>query len=88
MTPMSDPKSSTGSEGGFFEIRVRGHLDSYWSDWFEGLEMTLLEDGETMLSGHIPDQAALMGVLIKLNRLNLALQSINQIEEKNQLEKE
>ena len=65
--------------GRFFEIRVRGHLDGKWSDWLEGLEVQLLENGETVLSGTLVDQAALMGVLNKLNRLNLALLSVSQV---------
>ncbi len=65
--------------GRFFEIRIRGHLDSKWSDWLEGLEVQLLENGETVLSGTLVDQAALMGVLNKLNGLNLTLLSVSQV---------
>ncbi len=71
--------SSCCSGGGFFEIRVRGHLDSRWSDWLEGLEVQLLENGETVLSGTLVDQAALMGILNKLNGLNLTLLSMGQV---------
>ena len=67
------------SGGGFFEIRVRGHLDGKWSDWLEGLEVQLLENGETVLSGTLVDQAALMGVLNTLNGLNLTLLSVSQV---------
>ncbi len=63
-------------EGNWYEIRVRGHLGQDWSDWFEGLTFTPLENGEMLLSGRIVDQAALIGVLIQLNRLNLALISV------------
>jgi hypothetical protein len=55
--------SSCCSGGGFFEIRVKGHLDSKWLDWLEGLEVKLLDNGEMILSGTLMDQAALMGVL-------------------------
>lgn len=65
--------------GGFFEIRVKGHLDSQWSEWLDGMEIRLVENGEMVLRGRIPDQAALMGVLIKLSRLNLALISVNEV---------
>jgi hypothetical protein len=68
-----------GSGGEFFEIHVKGHLDSKWSDWLEGLEMKLLDNGEMILSGPIVDQAALMGILNKLSRLNLTLLSVNEI---------
>ena len=67
------------SRGGFFEIHVRGHLNNKWSDWLEGLDIKLLDNGEMILSGVIVDQAALMGVLNKLNRLNLTLLSINEV---------
>ncbi len=60
----------------FFEIRIRGHLDPKWSDWLGGLEVQLFENGETVLSGTLIDQAALMGVLNKLNGLNLTLLSV------------
>ena len=59
---------STSTRGDFFEIHVKGHLDESWSDWLEGLEVKLLDNGEMILSGHIGDQAALMGILNKLIR--------------------
>jgi len=71
---------STGAFGGFFEIYVKGHLDESWSDWLEGLEVKLLENGDMILYGHIGDQAALMGVLNKLYGLNLTLLSVNEIK--------
>jgi hypothetical protein len=73
---------STGVRGAFFEIRVKGHLDESWSDWLEGLEVKLLDNGEMILSGPIGDQAALMGVLNKLNGLNLALLSVSEVNPK------
>jgi len=68
----------SGVHEGFFEIRVKGHLDESWSDWAEGLEIKLSENGEMMLSGRILDQAALMGILNKLYNLNLALLSVRE----------
>lgn len=73
---------STGTRGGCFEIHVRGQLDESWSDWLEGLEVTLLENGEMILSGYIGDQAALMGILNKLHGLNLALLSVSEVGQK------
>ncbi len=73
---------STGAHGGFFEIRVRGQLDESWSDWLGGLNVTLLENGEMILSGHIGDQAALMGILNKVYGLNLALLSVSEVGQK------
>jgi len=60
-----------------YEIRVKGYLDGRWSEWFDGLEITNLENGEAMLSGQIVDQAALHGVLNKVRDLNLALVAIS-----------
>jgi hypothetical protein len=77
----SEKKSvlSAGVHGGFFEIRVKGHLDKSWSDWLGSLEMKLfLENGEMMLSGHIRDQAELMGILNRLYSLNLVLLSVRE----------
>ena len=74
---------STGTHGRYFEIHVRGHLDDSWSDWLEGLEVTLLENGEMILTGQIGDQAALMGILNKLYGLNLTLLSVNKTKIQN-----
>jgi hypothetical protein len=57
----------------FYEIRVKGHLDERWSDWFDGLEITNVENGGTILSGDIADQAALHGVLTRVRDLGLPL---------------
>ena len=70
---------STGTQGKCFEIHIKGHLDESWSDWLEGLEMNLLDNGEMILSGHIRDPAALMGVLNKLYGLNLTLLSLSEV---------
>ncbi len=67
--------------GAWYEIRVRGHLGPEWADWFEGLEFKPLEDGQMILTGRIVDQAALIGVLTRLNRLNLALLSVRSVGE-------
>ncbi len=61
----------------FYRIRVRGHLDEAWADWFEGLAITNLEGGEAELSGPLPDQAALQGVLNQIGNLGLTLLSVN-----------
>ncbi|RPH74074.1 hypothetical protein EHM76_04190 [bacterium] len=70
------------SGGGFYEILVKGQLNSNWSYWLEGLEVKLLKSGEMILFGPIVDQAALMGVLNKLNRLNLTLLAVNEVKRK------
>ncbi len=77
-------RSETSHSGGrLFEIRVKGHLNGQWSEWLEGLEMKLLDNGEMILSGAIVDQAALMGILNKLNRLNLTLLSVIEVNQPN-----
>jgi hypothetical protein len=62
-----------------YEIRVKGHLDGRWSEWFDGLTITNLENREAMLSGEIVDQAALHGVLNKVRDLNLALVALSSV---------
>jgi hypothetical protein len=63
-----------------YRIVIKGHLDSEWSDWFDGLNITLVDNGETILSGPVVDQTALHGVLIKIRDLGLPLLSLNRIE--------
>ena len=57
-------------------IRVKGHLDPFWQAWFENLSITHEEDGTTLLSGQIRDQAALYGILFKMRDLGLTLLSL------------
>lgn len=64
----------------WYEIRVEGHLDAGWLDWFEGLQIQNLENGETSLIGPITDRLALRGVLDKLWDLGLSLLSLHRIE--------
>jgi hypothetical protein len=68
----------------YYKIRVKGHLDGRWSDWFDGLEITNLQNGETMLYGEIVDQAALHGVLAKVRDLNLALVAVSTVDQQRQ----
>ncbi|WP_345318375.1 DUF6326 family protein [Candidatus Villigracilis proximus] len=63
----------------FYEIRLAGHLDAHWADWFDGMSITLEEDGNTLLSGPVPDQPALYGILRRVRDLGLPLVSVNQI---------
>ncbi|MEZ4657387.1 MAG: hypothetical protein R2911_07430 [Caldilineaceae bacterium] len=60
-----------------YHIKVGGHLDARWHEWLDGLTMTLMEDGNTLFSGPIEDQAALHGILNKIRNLGLTLISVN-----------
>jgi hypothetical protein len=71
---------TASSETKVYEIHIEGHLDSTWSEWLDGLQVQLLENGETILFGPIVDQSALLGVLIKLGRMNVTLISFNEIK--------
>jgi hypothetical protein len=60
-----------------YQIRIKGHLDNQWTEWFDGLTITLEENGETLLTGPVMDQAALHGLLKKVRDLGMPLLSIN-----------
>ena len=60
----------------YYEIKVKGHLDQHWSEAFAGLDLTYLEGDETLLSGLLPDQGALHGVLERIRDLNIPLMSV------------
>jgi hypothetical protein len=62
---------------GCYEIRLKGHLDDRWAAWFGDVVMTLEEDGDTLLSGTVVDQAALHGLLKKVRDLGMPLLSVN-----------
>ena len=62
-----------------YEIRVQGHLDRRWSNWFEGLTISYEGDGSTVLRGPLADEAALHGVLIKVRDLALPLLAVNRV---------
>jgi hypothetical protein len=63
-----------------YEIRVKGHLDGRWSEWFEGLTIFNVEDGIAVLSGEIVDQSALHGVLAKVRDLGLPLIAVSRVK--------
>ena len=76
---MSETDASTEEhyESGLYEIRIKGHLADRWAGWFGGLTITLEENGETLLSGPVVDQAALHGLLKKVRDLGMPLLSVN-----------
>ncbi|HKY53042.1 MAG TPA: hypothetical protein VJM08_02000 [Anaerolineales bacterium] len=63
-----------------YQIRVKCHLSSDWTDWFEGLTITPEEDGDTLLTGPVVDQAALYGLLKKVRDLGMPLISLNPVQ--------
>ncbi len=77
---MNSAKKPNPNDGELYEIRLRGHLEDNWSDWFDGLAVARTKDGETTLAGYIPDQAALHGLLAKVRDLGLKLVSVRQID--------
>jgi hypothetical protein len=79
---MSEPHASIEDhhEPGVYEIRIRGHLADRWAHWFPGLTIGLTDNGDTLLTGPIVDQAALHGLLRKVRDLGMPLLSVNRVE--------
>ena len=63
-----------------YQIRIRGHLSPQWTGWFDGLIITLEENGDTLLTGPVFDQAALHGILKKVRDLAMPLLSVNSVD--------
>lgn len=76
---MSPTCTTPPAEQPIYQIRLKGHLGPQWADWFDGLTITLEENGDTLLTGPIPDQAALHGLFKKVRNLGLPLLSVNPI---------
>ena len=77
------PESSANSESKhplFYQIKIRGHIDDQWSDWFEGMTIARLDSGETVLAGPVVDDASLHGLLKRVRDLGMPLISVNQVE--------
>ena len=63
-----------------YQIKIKGHVGSQWTDWFQGLSITLEDNGDTLLTGPVVDQAALHGLLRKVRDLGLILISVCRVE--------
>ncbi len=77
---MSNEIQREASEKGqplVYQIRIKGHLGREWTDWFEGLTITLEDNGDTLLTGPVVDQTALHGLLKKVRDLGMPLVSVN-----------
>ena len=68
------------SQGAVYQIRVKGCLGPQWASWFEGMDIAPDAGGDTLLTGALPDQAALYGVLKKVRDLGLPLLALNRLE--------
>jgi hypothetical protein len=79
MSSELNPKTNPGQTM-VYQIRVKGHLGREWTDWFESLTITLEEDGDTLLTGPVVDQAALHGLLKKVRDLGMPLVSVSPVE--------
>jgi hypothetical protein len=79
---MTEPQTHAPvrSEAERYEIRLTGHLDARWTDWFDGLTVSYDSDGTTIIGGQIVDQAALHGLLQRVRDLGLPLVSVRQVE--------
>ncbi|MDH4135993.1 MAG: hypothetical protein OEW09_04645 [Anaerolineae bacterium] len=79
MSNKLDPKTNPGQPM-IYQIRIKGHLGHQWTDWFEGLTITLEDNGDTLLTGPVVDDAALHGLLKKVRDLGMPLLSVNRVE--------
>jgi hypothetical protein len=64
-----------------YQIKIKGHLDNTLAGWFDGMTVSNLEEGDTVLTGPLPDQTALQGILKQISNLGLTLISVNALPE-------
>lgn len=74
------PPTEDHYETGLYEIRIKGHLSPQWIDWFDGLTLTLEDNGDTLLTGPVIDQTALHGLLRKVRDLAMPLISVIRLD--------
>ena len=75
LNPQTDPNQPV-----VYQIRIKGHLGRKWKDWFEGMTITLEDNGDTLITGPVVDQAALHGLVKKVRDLGLPLISVNHVD--------
>jgi len=75
LNPKTDPHQPT-----IYQIKIEGHLGQQWTDWFNGLSITLEDNGDTLLTGPVADQAALYGLLKKVRDLGMPLVLVNRVD--------
>jgi hypothetical protein len=75
LNPYSDPNQPL-----VYQIRIKGHLGRKWKDWFEGMSITLEDNGDTLITGSVIDQATLHGLVKKVRDLGLPLVSVNRVD--------
>lgn len=75
LNPQTDPNQPV-----VYQIRIKGHLGRKWKDWFEGMTITLEDNGDTLITGPVVDQAALHGLVKKVRDLGLPLISVNRMD--------
>jgi hypothetical protein len=80
MTERRTPTPQT-HEAGRYEIRLAGHLDAHWTAWFDGMTVGRQNDGTTVISGPVADQAALHGLLQRVRDLGLPLVSVERVDD-------
>ena len=73
-------QKTEASESMVYQIRLKGHLGRQWTDWFGGLTITLEDNGDTLLTGPVVDQAALHGLLKRVRDLGMPLLSVSPVE--------
>jgi len=79
MSTLGNPKTHP-DQPMVYEFKIKGHLGSQWADWFEGLTIKLEDDGDTLLTGLVLDQAALHGLLKKVRDLGMPLISVIRVK--------
>ena len=78
--PTNDNLETEPGQPAVYQVRIKGHLGGQWQDWFGGLAISLDDNGETLLTGPVVDQAALHGLLRKVRDLGMPLISVKRVE--------